>query len=146
MPFDPKQRRIFRYFDGSRQRGIDPLEIDIAMEAVDFDWEANFSLMRADDTKIRLDAMQSVVAAARKVFKIPEFDIADDGKDSGLGASEVLDLLGEFLEWKSNLRNFIEPLPTSPPSTEAAPVSTATASGTACTSTSPARLPGEASP
>jgi hypothetical protein len=142
MAFNAKQRKIFRYYNGIRRVGIDPLDADIALEAVDLDWEAQFSLLEIGDSA----AAVAVVAAARKVFKVPEFTIDEDEVESGLSSVEILDLLGEFMQWRIELRNFTEPTPISPPSTESAGPQPATDNGTDCTSTSPAKSPATASP
>ena len=127
MAFERKQRKIYRYSDGSRMLGIDPLEADVAIQAIDLDWEAKFTLMRVGD----LGAAMEVVAAARRVFRLPEFIIAADGTESGVSSAEVLDLLLDFLTWKTSLADFTVPPQTSPQSTAANPE--ATASGTAGT-------------
>lgn len=143
MPFDRKQRRIFKYHNGSRMVGIDPLEADIALEAVNLDWEAQFSLLKVGNSQAAMD----VIAAARTVFKVPEFVIdPESGDESGLSSVEVLDLLGEFLKWRTELRNFTEPTPTLPPSTEAAAASATTGNGTDSTSISPVKSPETVSP
>ena len=130
MVFKPKERRIFKFFDGSRNRGIDPLEADIALEAVDLDWEAQFTQMQLG----KAAAATAIVDAARAVFKLAPYELADDGSESGLTASEVLDLLGNFIVWRADTRNFIAPPATSQPSTDG--VAALTESGTASTSTS----------
>ena len=109
--FDPEKRKIFKYHNGTKLVGIDPIEVDIALETVDIDWEAQFSLLKIGD----LEAAQAIVAAARKVFQIQEYDAETD---KGLTSLEVLSTLGDFVAWRTELRNFTEPLPTGERSTE----------------------------
>ena len=140
--FDKEKRLIFRYFNGSKMVGIDPLEVDIAYDAIKLDWPAKLSLARIGDN----DAIREVVAATRKIFSVPEFSIAEDGTESGLSSLEIVNLFSEFKEWRTRIEGFTEPPPTLPQSTAADPALTAMKSGTDSTSTSPARSPETASP
>lgn len=142
MAFDPDKRKIFLYHDGTSRRGIDPLEADIAIEAVDLDWEAKVSLAKIGDA----DSIRDIILASRKIFGVSEFRISDDGKQSGLSSMEVLAVLTDFMAWKQSLMGFTAPPQTGEQSTAAEEQSTAetsplTKSGTDSTSTSPANSP-----
>jgi hypothetical protein len=142
MAFSKENRLIFKYNNGSKMVGIDPLEVDIAYDAIKLDWLAKLSLARIGDA----DAIREVVSATRKIFSVPEYVIADDGTESGLSGLEVVNLFSEFKEWRTRIEGFTEPTPTLPPSTAEGQASIPTKSGTDSTSTSPDRLPETVSP
>jgi len=142
MSVSKSDRKIFRYWNGTRKVGIDPLEADIAIEAVDLDWEAKITLARVGDK----EAIQDIIAAARKVFGLPTLEIADDDTETGLTSVEVIEILTEFMLWKRELQGFTEPPQTGPEPTAATGqstvgVSSPTASGTDSTSTSGVKSP-----
>ena len=134
MTFDPQARKIYRFYDGQKQRGVDPLEIYLALQKTGVDWDAKFTLLKAHD----LTVAEELVEAGRKVFDLRKFEIAADGTESGLTTVEVLDVLAGFLEFVYETTNFTDPPQTSPPSTEDNPE--ATASGAAGIGTSPGNL------
>lgn len=119
MRFSDEERRIFRYFDGTQKRGIDPLEVAIAVEKVDLDWQATLSLVKADDRKIQLEAMEDLLKAAREVFGLKEFSIDQETDESiGVTGSEVIDILFDFMAWENALEKKVEQTATTQPSTE----------------------------
>lgn len=117
--FERKARKIFRFKDGQKWRSLDPLEADIAIQAVDLDWEAKFTLLRAGDLAEALP----LVEAACKVFKLTPFVLnEEDGSDNGgWSPADTMDLLGDFLKWRAETRDFTEPPQTTPKSTEEPP-------------------------
>jgi hypothetical protein len=150
--FSPKSRKIFKYSDGAKIIGIDPLEAQVALESVDLDWEAEFLKIRQlkmdnppkEIAKEANKAAMVVADAARKAFKLPEFSIDQEtGAESGLTSVDVLDLLGDFVQWRAELQSFFEQALTSPPSTDG--TAAVTANGTDSTSTSDGRSPATAS-
>ena len=140
MGFTKRERKLFKWHDGSKWHGIDPLEADIALDAVDLDWEAQFLSLRLGESS----AAVALVDATRKIFKLPELTIAEDGAESGMTSVDVLDLLGTFISWRQELRDFFGQPPTSQPSTDGA--AAVTESGSDSTSTSPVSSPGPVSP
>lgn len=150
MSFNPKERRIFKFFDGTRMRGMDPLEADIALQSSDVDWEAHYLSVKlladamktpgADQKQLLADAQKTadaMVKSARDIFHLRTYDIQEDGSEVGLTTMEVLELLGRFVAWRAALRNFTEAPPTSQPSTDG--MEAVTGSGTDCGSTSPGK-------
>ena len=137
MSFTRKQRQIFKFNDGKKWRSLDPLEADIAIQAVDIDWEAKFSLLKIGD----LSEVSAIVDAARKVFQLEPLILSDDGEtdNGGWSSSDVMDLLRDFLGWRYEILNFTDPPQTSPPSTGGA--AGATESGTDSGSISSDKLP-----
>jgi hypothetical protein len=144
--FKPKERRIFRYFDGQKKRGIDPLEAQLALEAADVDWEKkllDFRIYAAMDEKnetvVReaIEAAQDIVAVVRKAFKIPEYDAE---AEVGLTLMELLDLVAAFIGWRNDVQESFESSQTSPRSTDGANAAD-TGNGSDCGSTSPGSLP-----
>ena len=108
--FTKKERCIFRYFDGQKKRGMDPLEADIAMESSKFDWEANVLGMQLGEGPAAI----ATIAEIRRIFGLKEYDAETE---AGLTSSEVLDVLADFGAWKETVKNFFVPPQTSPQST-----------------------------
>ena len=122
--YKPKERKIYKFFDGKKNRGLDPLEAELKLESVDIDWEERFVSLQTGDKQALVDISE----AARKVFSVEPYEISDDGAESGLTTTEVFELLADFVEFKRNLTAFSDATPTSPPSTDSAVAQGATTS------------------
>lgn len=106
-----EDRRIFRYWDGSKERAIDPLEAWAAVQA-----DPEFSLAKHPDLIDAgvADAIAITVRAARRIFDVPAWSESS----KGLTAGECLALMIGFWNYVADLKkNTSLPL-TSPQPTE----------------------------
>lgn len=108
-------RKIFRYFDGQRQRAADPLEIlrKLRQHPCDIDKAETLRRETTDET-LHDEAWRELVSAARDVFDINPLD--PDGH--GLTEQESYDVLDQFGEFLDSLKKSTDPKPTLPPSSE----------------------------
>lgn len=91
----PEERLIYRYWNGSKEVGADPLVLYRAlMGQSESDIKSDGALMETGDA----EALGRIVAAARKVFNVEEFH-EENGEPVGLLESEVLQLLNDFASW-----------------------------------------------
>lgn len=115
-----RHRAIFRYWDGSRLRSIDPM---VAYRALDshneFDWETHPLLIDPPEDapklniKLSVEAMGITADAVRTAFDIPQYK---NGR--GLTEGELVNLLTVFTEWMTALKKNTRPMPISPEPTE----------------------------
>lgn len=105
----PPERKIFRFWDGTQERGIDPLQVlralnshpefDIATHPALATMSAPMGATEADlkhQRQVADGALQITVRAAREAFEVQPYDHAT-GK--GLTEGETADLLDEFGCW-----------------------------------------------
>lgn len=106
--FSPRRHRaIFHYYDGVRQRQIDPY---VALKGFFRDIDEN-DLRGADEGD--MESIEKVVGRAREVFGIDAFE---DGK--GLTVSETFQVLARFLEYVETVKKNTNLPPISSQSTE----------------------------
>ena len=107
-------RRIFKYWDGSRQRACDPMVAARLLDAHEkFDWETTPKFIDVEDAKLSDESMGITADAVRMAFGIPIYD-----GSRGLTEAELVNLLIDFVTYLNELKkNIREPL-TSPPNTE----------------------------
>lgn len=112
--YSVEERQIFRFFDGEKERGIDPIATFRAfVSQPDFDYQADVGLAETGD----LQATARVLAAARAAFKVSEFS-EDNGQQSGMLDSEVIATMKAFGSFISSLQKKTESTLTSQPSTD----------------------------
>lgn len=125
-----RSRDIFRYWDGTRERGADPIKILRALIGDEkFNAEVHPDLALAGD----IEAMAVTMDATRKVFGLSEYSDAD-GRDSGLTDGETLELLNRFGEYMESLKKSTSgpltlPAATAPSVSEASTTKPASDSG-----------------
>lgn len=96
------KQEIFRYWDGTRMRGADPLLVFRTMIAhPTFDLEKHTELMRVPDVKVQMEAVQITVDAVREILGVNAWSEAGGG---GLADREVLALLDQFIIYTANLK------------------------------------------
>src|SRR5690606_29518923 len=101
-----KRRNIFRYFDGVRQRAIDPVAVAIAFEEhPTFSMERHVPLALAGDP----ESIRITVDAARQVFSIPAWS----ERQRGLTSIETIDLVGKYVAYMESLKKSTSDSPTS---------------------------------
>jgi hypothetical protein len=127
MIWKPRERKIFRYWNGERNIGVDPIEADMALKSVDLDWKERMLSLQLGES----DAMTDIVEACKKVFKLKEYDIDAEGNETGLTPVDIFDLLAEFIKWREEVANFFESSPTSVPATDYPQAETLTTAPTA---------------
>ena len=122
----PSERKIFKYHNGVKVVGIDPLEADMRLGSVDLNWEERYLTLNLgvapnatpQQREEALAAVEEMTVAAKKVFRLKDYEIDDEGNETGLTTIEVQELLGAFVAWKEEVRSFFAPTPTSLPPTE----------------------------
>ena len=94
-----RHRRIYRYWDGRRFRRADPLQIERSLQTNDdFDWSSDLkAALQSGDS----DAVDSVIAAARRAFSFPPFD-----RGGPTGAEAIQEVI-RFTTYLSTLKKNI---------------------------------------
>lgn len=107
-----RKRLIFRYWDGSKLRRGDPLEIYRAlMDHPVFNWSVHPVLIDVeDDEKTSLEATAITAQAVRDAFRVRPLD------NGGLCQSECVSLLAEFTLWVEDVKKKLSPSPMPRPS------------------------------
>lgn len=106
-PFDDTE--IFKYHNGTRMVGIDPLDIHLAFSTMDYDWEAAHAKIKSG----HMDSLKELIVKCRYVFNLDEYEVLDDGSTVGCGAKHVVNVLTEFGTFMDALKKNIDDLPTS---------------------------------
>lgn len=104
-----RNRRIFRFWDGTQFRRMDPLEIMSAIETdPEFNPAVHCELVDAGDR----DSTLILVNMVSRAFQVPAFD-----GTAGLTIRERIDLYQEFGTWvgalKKNIASKLNSLPSS---------------------------------
>lgn len=141
-----RNKNIFRYWDGTKTVGIDPIQAFRALDAhPEFDFESIGMRVEMGD----MDAIDICCRAAQDVFHVRPWSMID-GKESGLSQHEILGLVARFLEYVVELKKNIALCPTSllftvPGTSPPSPTSNSSDSGS--TSTAPnSDSPGPSTP
>lgn len=129
-----RNRRIFRFWDGSRTRSIDPA---VVMRTLfchpEFNWRETPLLGDSADPKIATEAIALEARAVREAFGLGPFA---DGR--GLTETECCELLGQFNLWCMDVKKKRNPSPTTAEFTEPPESGLATKSDSDSCLTSPA--------
>lgn len=137
-PEEQDNRLLFRYWDGARDRKVDPIPAYRKLLAdPEFDEERHLAEAKAGDE----DAYEICLRAVKRAFAIQDFSEENVG---GLTELEKLALLGAFYAYFDQLKKNIETLSTAPPSTESTlpmPDATNTNSTSPCGSIDSERKP-----
>lgn len=113
--FNQEEVKIFKFWDGEKNRGIDPLDASIMLgRDGSFDWQAVAVRSQTGD----LAAVGELVEQVRTIFKLKHYEILDDGKEVGVTSSEVLNILMDFMAYMDTLKKNIDDTATSTPSTD----------------------------
>lgn len=143
-PFDlyrPRERLIYRYFDGKRVVDADPMEL--FRRQADVGPELSAHIKGAfSPLKTAPQEYQWMLEKIRTIFGVAPF------KDGGLTDLETVDLLNHFLVWQGRLKKNSSPpptLPEAPSGPTPAPISpspdvgppTSSSSGSGSTATAP---------
>lgn len=109
-----RQRAIFRYWDGTRERGADPAVVYRAFVShPTFNWETHPVLIDTGDK----EALTITLGAIREVFGVAAWSEDGHGNSSGLTDWETIDLLIQFNHYIGGLKKSTSPTLTSPPPT-----------------------------
>lgn len=113
--YTSRERNIFRFWDGSVQRGIDPLMVaNKLLHDVDIEADMKLASVTCPETEA---ALGRIADRVRDVFGIPAFT-ERDGKSSGLTIDEALSLLVRFNNYLADLKKKLDPSLTLPPATD----------------------------
>lgn len=96
-------RDIFEFFDGEKDRQIDPLEVWYALWANE---DIDSLLPRAANNE--MEAVEELMELTRKTFSIKKYDPATG---TGLTVSEVQKLLAKYFTYCNLLKKKLGPLP-----------------------------------
>jgi len=110
----PSERDIFKYWDGTKNRYVDPLKIWNFMWNEDEDVQKEFARVAQNE----LEATTLMVQLARKWFDIPPYSCEEvDGADgvqlkhTGLTDLEICNVLRDYLQYTNELKKKLGPLP-----------------------------------
>ncbi len=101
--YTPKPRPcVFRYWDGSTYREVDPFVIGIAYyEDEEYDSDKHPKLAAAGDT----DALAVTERAARRIFELPPWD---EATATGLTGLDVINVHVEYWDFVEDVKKNIE--------------------------------------
>ncbi len=105
--YAPKERMIYRYFDGDKQRSVDPI---VLYKAIMGDWiniNGGLTVMRAG-MKDAFKGHDDFVGHVRSAFGLKTLD------EGGLTEGEIGDLLEHFLEYALEVKKNSRIFPTPP--------------------------------
>lgn len=144
-------RVVFRYFDGARNRGADPLRLKAALDKACPEWAAKCAKL-AESEQLAASGLvltgslaatvvaqregltNELIAAAREAFQLPVY-AEQRGRACGVTDLEALDTLAAYLAWVAELMGDTRPLVTPPPSTDSAAAGSPSGSGSDSPST-----------
>lgn len=108
-----RQRAIFRFWDGTCIRGVDPMSIFLAIKAhPTYNAETDPPLVDADDK----DAYERMVKGCQDVFSIPVFQEVN-GIRHGLTGPECISLMVDFTQYVVALKKNTSGNPMTPDAT-----------------------------
>lgn len=111
-------RKIFKFFDGRLNRGIDPMVAFRGLQDhADYDMETTPALASSGDTQ----ALFVMAQAAKDVFGVAAYSMDQSGQEYGLTEMECVQLLVDFAGFISDLKKNTATGPTSPPPTGSTP-------------------------
>ncbi len=162
--FKPKEKRIYAWNDGTKDRRSDPLAIEAAMvKALGSAWRSlhepmrRYSEFRNRRNEIgatvhdamcldNIEAQIKYVSGIRAAFKLGDpCDPADDDKPS-LDSMQCIDLMVDYLTFMGELETAARPLPLSPPNLASAVIDPPTENSSVSTPTETSPSPEESLP
>lgn len=97
-----KEREIFRYHDGERDRAADPIVVFRKMaEHPEFKLEQHIAELQIEDPKIQNEASRIAVAATREIFGLNPWT---EDNETGLTEMETLEVLSQFIVYVEQLK------------------------------------------
>ncbi|HEY1601733.1 MAG TPA: hypothetical protein VGG64_19185 [Pirellulales bacterium] len=109
-----RQREIFRYWDGTKERGADPL---VVLRALVTDSEFDIKTDPELAAQGIADATDRTLKAIRRVLSVRPWETLACGKEVGLTDAETLELLSDFGLYLDGLKKNSSLTPTSQPAT-----------------------------
>lgn len=109
--FRPKERLIYSYWDGERNRKGDPLELLRRLNGYEGLALKEDAQLAFGSTPEAPRALGRLVGAVREIFGVKRLD------DGGLAEAECLGLLVQFLQFITEVQSDAAPLPSSAPPT-----------------------------
>lgn len=117
-------RLIFKFWDGSRDRKIDPLEVQSALTSIDdFDLDTDMKLAQTSGPGAT-DALRRVISAVQCAFRVVPYD--EGPPEVGLTGAECMTLLFDFAHFVADLKKKYAPSLTSLELTESSPTDSPT--------------------
>jgi hypothetical protein len=113
---EQSDRCIFSFYDGTRQRKIDPMEVQNTLNTIpDFDLDIDFKMATSEliPDKEKNAALQRVINAIRKAFWIAPYC---DAPESGLTGGECMSVFVDFAGFIDGLKKRLDTLQISSPS------------------------------
>lgn len=118
-----RNRNIFRYYDGTRKRGIDPIHVIRSFAAhPTFNADTHIALAVAEEPDY--ESVGICVQAVRDIFAVPPWHEKPGWfwtRQAGLTEGECLAVLMQFCEFVGALKKNTRPTPTGPAATELSP-------------------------
>lgn len=111
--FSKETREIYRFNEGTKMRGADPLAIQKRLGLALKNCKHDIALLQLKNEE-SIGAFDRLVKGAREAFQIEEFHEDEDGVQSGLMDQEVIDLLADFFKWLGDVKKKAEKLQSKP--------------------------------
>ena len=130
--FRPKERLLYRYWDGKVMREADPLVIYRKIMDKRASLSADMTAVEAKNSKFSADAHKNMIATIRSIFDVKGME------ESGLSEYETSELLDHFMVFAESLKKSSDlsqtlpetTLPSMPPTSgEGSPTSNSSRSG-----------------
>jgi len=120
--FDAATRKIFIFKVDDEERGVDPIEVDWAMELAleGEDRDALRAQAEGEDGPAAVRASAKMLAAIRSAFGVTPYDHA---ARAGLTAEQSFDLFVAYRDWCDDLKADGGTAPSSSPSPDTRPAS-----------------------
>lgn len=116
--YKPKDRRIFRYWDGSKERYVDPMVVLDRLLKIEADFD---SLAVKAEHEGDVKAILELMSACREALDIAPYAEDDEGNATGLLDGEVIEVFKEYQDFITDVKKNIDSKQNLPNST--APVS-----------------------
>lgn len=131
--FTPKERRIYKFNNGTKTVSRDPAKLLRRLEATrPAHYEQLLESMKSGDPKRYSLAIDTLVPWIEGIFGV--YTLSEDGE--GLTEEELFGLLSDFMAFVKKKDDATEPLPSNSPSTQESIPSEAASSPTPTTSAS----------
>lgn len=102
---------VFKYWDGEKNAVIEPLIVLMEMqkklgaEFIDETINLKSENLKPEDYEKIIKALDIF----REIFKIKPISVDEAGDVTGLGTTELFELVAEFIEWTSEIKKKQEP-------------------------------------
>ena len=109
MQFDEKDRRIFKYNDGKKDKYIDPMVVEVAL-LEQFQAEDIQTVMKnlSDETIPDIITLPLSIKFAKAIAKVFNLELVNEDTGEGLTVMEVIEVWSQFNDFLSGVKKNTE--------------------------------------